>query len=72
MLDSDANGDFVAATIGSESTYRVRVVNRGEATAQNVRVREFIPKSSGQISPRVIACLASTSRPRPAPVRTAP
>jgi uncharacterized repeat protein (TIGR01451 family) len=55
VLDSDANGDFVSATIGSDSTYRVRVVNRGEATAENVRVREFIPKSSGQISPRLIA-----------------
>lgn len=64
VLDSDANGDFVAATIGSESTYRVRVVNRGEATAQNVRVREFIPKSSGQISPRVIAmsCLDESAQ----------
>jgi uncharacterized repeat protein (TIGR01451 family) len=54
-----ANDQFVS-TIGSNSTYKVRITNRGEVAAQGVRVREFLPKAGGLLNPpdmTAIACV---------------
>lgn len=43
--------DQLLQTIGANSVYKVRVSNRGEGAASNVRIREFVPKAGGQLTP---------------------
>ena len=45
--------DQMVTTIGSDSVYKVRVTNLGEAAATNVRIREFLPKSTGPLTPNM-------------------
>lgn len=41
--------DELLQTIGASSVYKVRISNRGEGAANNVRIREFVPKAGGQL-----------------------
>lgn len=58
FLDVDGNpitsGQMVS-TIGADSVYKVRVSNHGEADATGVRVREFLPRASGPLTPTMTA-----------------
>jgi hypothetical protein len=50
----DAQGariDTMVQTVNTNSVYKVRVSNRGEATATGVRIREFVPKPAGSLTP---------------------
>lgn len=49
-------------TVNVDSVYQVRVTNRGEGVAQNVRIREFVPKSTGQLTPNMNMTLATCVR----------
>lgn len=40
-------------TVNVDSVYQVRVTNRGEGDAKNVRIREFVPKSTGSLTPNM-------------------
>lgn len=50
----DAQGsriETLVQTVNVNSVYKVRVTNRGEATASGVRIREFVPKPAGSLTP---------------------
>jgi uncharacterized repeat protein (TIGR01451 family) len=56
------SGEMVS-TIGSNSVYKVRVTNRGEVAATSVRVREFLPRASGPLTPTMtaVSCVNETA-----------
>lgn len=45
--------DTMLQTVNTDSVYKVRVSNRGEATAFGVRIREFVPKPAGSLTPNM-------------------
>jgi hypothetical protein len=56
------SGELVS-TIGAGSSYKVRVSNRGEVAATGVRVREFLPRASGPLTPTMtaVSCVNETT-----------
>ena len=54
--------DTMVQTVNTNSVYKVRVTNRGETAAQNVRIREFVPKPTGQLTPTMNMDLADCVR----------
>lgn len=61
----DAQGariDTMLQTVNTNSVYKVRVTNVGEAPATSIRVREFVPKASGQLTPNMNMTLGTCQR----------
>jgi uncharacterized repeat protein (TIGR01451 family) len=59
-LDADGDPvDTLLQTVNADIVYKARVTNRGEAAAQNVRIREFVPKSTGLMTPSMsmVSCV---------------
>ncbi len=63
--DAPLAGDELVTTIGSNSVYKVRITNAGSSPANGLRIREFLPRAGGYLTPTVsaVGCSAGVGSP---------
>lgn len=56
---SDTPVDTLVQAVNTDISYKVRVTNFGESEAHNVRIREFVPRTTGPLVPtmQTVSCV---------------